>query len=29
VLESARVVPPLKRSPLDPWQQREGPLEAA
>jgi hypothetical protein len=29
VLESARVVPPLRRSPLDPWQQRECPLEAA
>jgi hypothetical protein len=28
-LESARAVPPLKRSPLDPWQQRECPLEAA
>jgi hypothetical protein len=29
VLESARAVPPLKRSPLDPWQQRECSLEAA
>jgi hypothetical protein len=29
VLESARVVPSLRRSPLDPWQQRECPLEAA
>jgi hypothetical protein len=29
VLESARVVAPLKRSPLDPWSRRVNPMEAA